>query len=597
MTGNEKLPEAAAPLASPGQALRQQAEAAFLEKAARSPEALGRTSPEATQRTLHELGVHQIELEMQNEELRRAHVELDASRARYFDLYHLAPVGYCSLSGPGLILQANLIAATKLGVARGALLVGQPISRFILKEDGDNYYLLRKKLIETGEPQSCELRMVRKDGTQFWAHLASTVTPDADGGPVILLVMSDVTERKLLQIQAANAEEEIRQWNASLEQRVRERTVELRENEERFHTLANNISQLAWMADAQGSIFWYNQRWFDYTGTTLEEMFGWGWQKVHHPDHVQRVVDKIKHCFETGEVWEDTFPLRGTDGQYRWFLSRAVPIRDEHGTVLRWFGTNTDITERKQAEEAIQQLNAELHQRAAQLEAAVKDLEQFAYVASHDLQEPLRAVAGCVEILEKDYRDKLDANASELIRHTVEGTRRMQTLINDLLAYSRVGRRGQPLEPTDCNAALAKALANLSAAIGESGAAITHDPLPTLLADPTLLPQLFQNLIANGIKFCTGRRPEIHVGAQRQDGVWRFSVRDNGIGIEPQYRDRIFVIFQRLHTRTEYPGTGIGLAICKRIAERHGGEISVESEPGKGSKFHFSIAENGNHTS
>ncbi len=234
-------------------------------------------------------------------------------------------------------------------------------------------------------------------------------------------------------------------------------------------------------------------------------------------------------------------------------------------------------------------LEERVQARTVELEATVKELEQFAYVASHDLQEPLRAVAGCVEILEKDYGDKLEPGADELIRHTVEGTRRMQTLIRDLLAYSRVGTRGQPFVPVDCNGAFDVALENLATAITESDAVITRDPLPTLPADPTQLSQLFQNLIGNGIKFHGGKPPEIHVGAQRDEDGWRFSVRDNGIGIEPQYFDRIFVIFQRLHTRTEYTGTGIGLAICRRIVERHGGTISVESEPGKGSTFIFTI--------
>ena len=192
--------------------------------------------------------------------------------------------------------------------------------------------------------------------------------------------------------------------------------------------------------------------------------------------------------------------------------------------------------------------------------------------------------------MEKDYRDKLDADAVELIRHRVEGAGRMQTLVRDLLAFSRVSTRGQPFVPTDCTAVLAVAVANLGIASHESGALITHDPLPVLMADPSQIAQLFQNLIGNGVKFrAAGRTPEIHVSAQRQDGGWRFSVRDNGIGIEPQYHERIFVIFQRLHTRTEYAGTGIGLAICKRIVERHGGVISLESAPGGGSTFYFTI--------
>jgi light-regulated signal transduction histidine kinase (bacteriophytochrome) len=245
-------------------------------------------------------------------------------------------------------------------------------------------------------------------------------------------------------------------------------------------------------------------------------------------------------------------------------------------------GCHLDITERKRAEEKIQAMVAELARSNA-------DLQQFVHVASHDLQEPLRAVAGCVGLIEKGYADKLDDRGRELMQHVVTGARRMQTLIQDLLAYSRVGTRGKDFEMTDASLALDRALTNLATPIRETGASITYDPLPTVMADPTQLPPLFQNLISNAIKFCAGRRPEIHIGAQPRGGDWLFSVRDNGIGIEPQYRERIFVIFQRLHTRTEYPGTGIGLAICKRIIERHKGQIWVDSEPGKGSTFYFTI--------
>ncbi len=220
MSSNEQLPEADAPLAGPGLTLHERAEAAFQGKAAQSPEAPAAMSPEATQQTLHELRVHQIELEMQNEELRRAHVELDASRARYFDLYDLAPVGYCSLSEQWLILQANLTAATQLGVARGSLF-GKPLSRFIHKEDADNFYLLRKQLIETGEPQSRELRMVRNDGTPFWAHLAAIVAQGEGGVPECRIVLSDVSARK-------QAEHNLRLAHDELELRVQARTTELR---------------------------------------------------------------------------------------------------------------------------------------------------------------------------------------------------------------------------------------------------------------------------------------------------------------------------------------------------------------------------------
>ena len=205
----------------------------------------------------------------------------------------------------------------------------------------------------------------------------------------------------------------------------------------------------------------------------------------------------------------------------------------------------------------------------------------------------MRAVTGCVQILQKRYQGQLDARADELIAHTVEGVQRMQTLIGDLLAYSRVGTRGKGFGPTDCNAVLKAALANLAVSVAEAGAVVTSDDLPTVPGDGAQLATVFQNLVGNAVKFRGVERPEIHVGVRRQEGGWLFSVRDNGIGIEPDYFDRIFVIFQRLHTRKHSPGTGIGLAICKKVVERHGGRIWVESTPGTGSTFFFTVPAGG----
>lgn len=270
---------------------------------------------------------------------------------------------------------------------------------------------------------------------------------------------------------------------------------------------------------------------------------------------------------------------------------------DEIGDVGRAFDTMTEklrnitVSRDQLTEEIVKRREVEsaLHYSNESLERSNKDLEQFAYVASHDLQEPLRMVASYTQLLAQRYEGQLDAKAKKYIDYAVDGAIRMQRLINDLLTYSRIGTRGKLPEPTDAHAVLGEALKNLAAAIEENRAMVTNDDLPTVRADATQLALVFQNLIGNAIKFHGLEDPRVHVGAAEQAGEWVFSVRDNGIGIEPQYVDRIFVIFQRLHTREEYPGTGIGLAVCKRIVERHGGRIWFESETGKGSTFFFSI--------
>jgi signal transduction histidine kinase len=241
-----------------------------------------------------------------------------------------------------------------------------------------------------------------------------------------------------------------------------------------------------------------------------------------------------------------------------------------------------EITERQWGEKELKETLGELSRSNA-------ELEQFAYVASHDLQEPLRMVSSYVQLLARRYQGKLDTDADEFIGFAVDGAKRMQRLITDLLTYSRVGTKGKPFETTDCNKVLSESLLNLSAATEESGAVITNDNLPTVTADKTQMVQLIQNLVANAIKFRNKDHPCIHVSSEQKNGTWVFSVSDNGIGIDSEYYDRIFAIFQRLHGKTEYPGTGIGLSVCKRIVERHGGRIWVDSEFGKGSRFYFTM--------
>jgi signal transduction histidine kinase len=262
----------------------------------------------------------------------------------------------------------------------------------------------------------------------------------------------------------------------------------------------------------------------------------------------------------------------------RTYLVFVAPV-PEAGYVNLY---TSDITERKQAEE-------QLRRTLTELERSNQELEQFAYVASHDLQEPLRMVSSYTRLLAQRYQDRLDQDARDFIGFAVDGATRMQRLIQDLLAYSRISTRGAELTLTDAGAALRAALENLQAAIRDSAAVVTHDTLPAVPADAPQLTQVFQNLVGNALKFRGETPPRVHVTAARKENEWVFSVADNGIGIDPQYFDQIFLIFKRLHPSHRYPGTGIGLALCQRIVERHGGRIWVESAPGRGSKFYFTL--------
>jgi PAS domain S-box-containing protein len=323
-------------------------------------------------------------------------------------------------------------------------------------------------------------------------------------------------------------------------------------------------------------------------GYTEEELLRLSFQGISHPDDVQPDVDLSEEMLrgeQEGYTREKRYLHK--DGHLVWILLAVTLVRSQSGEPRFFIAQMKDITDRKRAE-------AELARRTADLARSNAELEQFAYVASHDLQEPLRMVASYTQMLAKRYEGQLDEKADRWIGYAVDGARRMQALINDLLALSRVGTHGRPFEPTDCGAVLARALGSFTAAIAESGAHITSDPMPTVSADSVQIEQLFQNLLGNAVKFRRADTAcEIHISAERRrvDGreMWVLGVGDNGIGIDPTYAEQVFAMFQRLHTREEYPGTGIGLAICRKIVERHGGRIWVESTPGAGATFRFTL--------
>ncbi len=304
-------------------------------------------------------------------------------------------------------------------------------------------------------------------------------------------------------------------------------------------------------------------------------MKDWEWTQFVHPDDVEENVLAWRHSVGTGEPFRFEHRFRRADGKYRWHLSRARAMRDEHGSISMWIGSNTEIHEQKEKEEELRRAN--------------DDLQQFAYSASHDLQEPIRNVAVFSELVATRYHDALDADGQLYLGFLKEGGRRLARLISELLEYTRAGVIETEVPAVDSEAVLQQSLSSLAEALRESGATVTHDPLPEVFIGEAHLHQVFQNLIANALKYRADEPPRIHVSAASQGALCCFSVQDNGIGVDPRYKEKIFGVFKRLHHDQKYSGTGIGLAICQRVVERYGGRIRVESEPGKGAAFHFTV--------
>ncbi|HEX5432163.1 MAG TPA: PAS domain S-box protein [Bryobacteraceae bacterium] len=605
--------------------------------------------------------------------------------AQYTTLLGKAPLGVYLVNADLQIREANSAALPAFGDIPDP--IGQPLEQVLRRVWPDEYaeeIVARfRRTLETGQPHlvSEHIEKRRDSGATECYEWQIHRIPLPDGRFGVVCYFRNISA----QVQARKA---------------------IAESERRFHDLADNISQFAWMADPKGWIFWYNRRWFEYTGTTLAEMEGWGWTKVHHPRHVQRVAAHIQHCWDTGESWEDTFPLRGKDGKYRWFLSRAVPIRDAQGQIVRWFGTNTDITEQRKAEAAARisakrfrflaesmpqkvfttkadgecdyvnqqwldytglprerfldrgwigtlhpddmnesarlwehsiktgepyrcvnryrradgeyrwHLNTaramrrgsskaeggkismwigsstDIHEQKQieeELRRANEDLNQFAFAASHDLQEPLRMISTYSQLLVRSYSGQLDSHASTYVNFIAQGNKRIRDLLSDLLAYTGLGaNREDSHEPVDLNLLLHRVLDNLKTPIEQSGAVVASGELPIVRGQEARFLQLLHNLVSNAIKY-RGKEPlGIRISAEKLACEWRFAVADNGRGIAPEYHRKIFGVFKRLHGK-DIPGTGIGLAICQRVVESYGGRIWVESQLDCGATFYFTL--------
>jgi PAS domain S-box-containing protein len=420
-----------------------------------------------------------------------------------------------------------------------------------------------QQVFKDGEVRDYPLEIRRLDGHVIPVLYNASVYRDEKGKVVgVFAAARDITERK----QAEEA---------------------LKISQERllFATEGANLGIWNWDT-VTGELIWSNKCKALF-GIPLDETMSYPrFSTALHPDDRERTDKAVKDALDNHKDYDIEYRSLWPDGSIHWLAAKGRGYYDATGKAVRLEGVVLDISERKRAEQ-------ELKKTLADLERSNKELEQFAYVASHDLQEPLRMVSSYTQLLARRYKDKLDQDANEFIDFAVDGANRMQRLINDLLMYSRVSTRGQPPEPVDTFSALGQAIANLGMAIDDNHAMISNDELPVVMADESQIVQVFQNLIANGIKFHGTEAPRIHISAAEKGNEWVFSVRDNGIGIAPEYHSRLFVIFQRLHGHDQYPGTGIGLAVCKRIVERHGGRIWVESEADKGSTFYFTLPKQG----
>lgn len=375
--------------------------------------------------------------------------------------------------------------------------------------------------------------------------------------------------------------QELAAQNAQLRQEL-EMLRQEQENARMFMSAIDQCSESIFFTDVKGHILYVNRSFEQHSGYTRQELLGQTPRILKSDVHPPEFYKDMWATILRGKIWRSRMTNRRKDGTLYHEEANITPVRNDDGQITSFVSVKTDITELLKNQLDLERANTELKRSNA-------ELEQFAYVASHDLQEPLRSVSSCMQLFEKHYSGKIDARADEFIRHAVGACQRMRDLIDGLLTLSRVQTVNDHLIPTDTAVVLEQVCENLLHAIQTSAARVTHGPLPVVCAHPQMLMHLLQNLIGNALKFCGDRSPVVHVDARREGDAWVFSISDEGIGIEPHHFERIFQLFQRLHTREEYAGTGLGLPICQKIVERHGGRIWVESTPGKGSTFFFTL--------
>ncbi|MFY8006228.1 MAG: ATP-binding protein [Sediminibacterium sp.] len=364
---------------------------------------------------------------------------------------------------------------------------------------------------------------------------------------------------------------------------------------QRYDLISRATNDIIWEWDVEkGLLVKANTGLSDFFGVEIgkEQILFNAWKQLLHPDDYNRVIKKRNDSLrnKSNQYWEDEFRMQGHSGKYNYFYHKAFIVRNTDGQPIRLFGATQNITRRKEDEALLLELNKQLKQRADELAASNVELERFAYVASHDMQEPLRMITSFLQLFRKKYQEKIDDTAEQYLHFVMDGADRMKRLITDLLEYSRIGSNKGVAESIDINQLMKEVQEVFVNRIAECEATIVCKDLPVIMGNKTQLFQLFQNLVGNALKYIGKEKPIVIVSGQEEDNHFLFSVEDNGIGIKPMFFDKIFVLFQRLHHKHQYSGTGIGLSVCKKIVEKHGGKIWVTSEPDKGSTFYFTIS-------
>ncbi len=559
-----------------------------------------------------DIKIDYIKLEMENNELKKSLKNLQESNIKYNNLYETVPIGILSLDQKRIIIAANNICASMLGFYPEHLL-NKDFIDFIINEHRNRFI----KILESSskcEHQTCIISLIgnKKD----IIHTDIKINPIFDDKRNLIEFRLDIIDRTKYMIVENPINSEYEKLNQSMEHRIQRlinenRCLEekikkknlsdkkIRANEKRekarseeFAKVLDAVPAAVWIShDNKGLWITGNQLSYEYLDLPVGANVSKSSPKADRPETFKVFKDGI-------EIPPEEMPVQVSSGgkvirnyefyfvypgkKIRHMMGNATPLYDENGNTRGSVSAFIDVTHNKNAEIKMEELVNELGR-------SNKELEQFAYVTSHDLKEPLRMVSSFTQLLEKRYKGKMDDDADEFIEYIVEGAKRMQRLLDDLLEYARITNEPKKYESLKMDEIVNESIENLKIVIEENDAEIKYDPLPEIVANRTQMIQLFQNLISNAIKFKNQETPKIYISNRKDEDKFIFAVEDNGIGIDLKYQEKIFKVFQRLHTIDEYDGTGIGLSITQKIVEQHNGEIWIESELGKGSKFYFSL--------